>query len=134
MQRGLTTVQARISVEGRDVDFESLWDWLRNDPDLRGRLKLSAAAPVSDAMGASTDVLIQAGAAMAGAGAMWVALARSLSVWLVQRRSDLTITVTGPTGRKVTVAAKRVADAEQMLLTVLRPDSTTTSRPPAEDS
>jgi hypothetical protein len=49
------------------------------------------------------------------------ALARSLSVWLVQRRSDLTVKVTGPGGRQVSVSARRVADPEQLLRAVLEP-------------
>jgi hypothetical protein len=50
-----------------------------------------------------------------------VALARSLSTWLVQRRSDLTVTVTGPDGRQVSVSSRRVADPEKLLRTVLEP-------------
>lgn len=112
-------MQARIAVDGRDTDSESLWDWLRNEPELRGRLQLSTAPTPDGAMGAPTDLVIQVSAVLAGAGAVWAALARSLSVWLVQRRSDLTITVTGPEGRKVSVSAKRVADPEQLLRSVL---------------
>jgi hypothetical protein len=48
-------------------------------------------------------------------------LARSLSVWLVQRRSDLTVTVTGPDGRQVSLSSRRVADPEKLLRTVLEP-------------
>ena len=40
--------------------------------------------------------------AIGGAGAVWTAPAKSLTVWLTQRRSDLTIEVTSPT-----VAASR---------------------------
>jgi hypothetical protein len=57
---------------------------------------------------------------MASAGVM-TALARSLSVWLVQRRSDLTVNVTGPDGRQVSVSARRVTDPEQILRAVLEP-------------
>lgn len=49
------------------------------------------------------------------------ALARSLSTWLVQRRSDLTVTVTGPDGRQVSVSSRRVADPEKLLRAVLEP-------------
>jgi hypothetical protein len=49
------------------------------------------------------------------------ALARSLSTWLVQRRSDLTVTVTGPNGRQVSVSSRRVADPEKLLRAVLDP-------------
>ncbi len=122
-------------MDGRDADRESLWDWLRNEPELRGRLQLSAAPTPTpgEAMGAPTDLVVQVSAALAGAGAVWAALARSLSVWLVQRRSDLTITVTGPEGRKVSVSAKRVADPEQILRSVLETTTPTVLSDPAAD-
>jgi hypothetical protein len=110
----------RIAVDGRDGDFEALWDWLREEPQLRGRLHLGAAATPAGTMGAGSEIAVQIGAAMAGAGALWAAVARSLSVWLTQRRSDITITVTAPGGRKVSVNAKRVADAEALLRDVLQ--------------
>jgi hypothetical protein len=69
----------------------------------------------------AVEIVVQA-AAIGGAGVM-VALARSLSVWLVQRRSDLTVTVTGPDGRQVSVSAQRVGDPEQLLRAVLEPAS-----------
>jgi hypothetical protein len=84
-------------------------------------------------MGAPTDVVVQVGAALAGASAVWAALAKSLSVWLVQRRSDLTITVTGPEGRKVSVSAKRVADPEQLLRSVLETTTPTVLPDPSAD-
>ena len=113
-----SVVQARIAVHGGDADRESLWDWLRHEPELRGRLALSTAPTPDEAMGGTTDLVVQCSAALAGAGAVWAALAKSLSVWLVQRRSDLTITVTGP-DRTVSVSAQRVADPEQLLRSVL---------------
>jgi hypothetical protein len=51
------------------------------------------------------------------------ALARSLSTWLIQRRSDLTVTLTGPDGRQVSVSSRRVADPEKLLRTVLDPSA-----------
>jgi len=67
-------------------------------------------------MGATTELVVQTAAAVASAGAM-TALARSLSVWLVQRRADITVTVTRPDGRKVEVTARRV-DPEYVLRAV----------------
>ncbi|MFG1915672.1 hypothetical protein [Micromonospora sp. NPDC048898] len=109
----------RIEVDGRDGDLEALLAWLRDEPDLRGRLRLEAAGARPDAMGAASDIIIQLGAATAGAGAVSAAVARSVTVWLTQRRADITITVTGPRGRKVTINAKRVADPEALLKDVL---------------
>ncbi len=103
---GLAAVQVRIAVDGRDADRESLWDWLRREPELRGRLQLNTAPTPDEAMGASTDLVVQVSASFAGAGAVWATLAKSLAVWLMQRRSDITITVTGSDRRKVWVSAK----------------------------
>ena len=126
-------MQARIAVDGRDADRESLCDWLRNEPELRGRLQLSAAPTPDGTMGAPTDLVVQVSAALAGASAIWAALAKSLSVWLVQRRSDLTITVTGPDGRKVSVSAKRAVDPEQILRRVLETTTSTVLSDPGAD-
>jgi hypothetical protein len=112
-------VEVRIAVDGRDTDAEALWDWLRNEPELRGRLRADSAPTPEDAMGASTELVVQAAATVAGAGALWAALSRSLSVWLTQRRSDITVKVTGPDGRQVSLNAKRVADPEKLLREVL---------------
>ena len=111
---------ARITVDGRDGDLEALWEWLRDEPQLRGRLRLDAADAPPEAMGAANDIVVQVGAAMAGAGALSAAVARSVAVWLTNRKSsDITITVTGPRGRRVSVNAKRVADPEALLRGVL---------------
>jgi hypothetical protein len=113
-----TVPQARITVEGQDTDAESLWDWLRHEPELRGRLRAcSASAPV-DAMGAPIELVVVLATATTAVAS---ALARSVSTWLVQRRSDLTVTVTGPDGRQVSVSGRRVADPEKLLRTVLDP-------------
>ncbi|MFC6016636.1 hypothetical protein ACFP2T_10530 [Plantactinospora solaniradicis] len=112
-------MEVRISVDGRDADFEALWEWLRSEPDIRGRLRLGSLPTPEGTMGSSTEVVVQAAAAMAGAGALWAALSRSLAVWLTQRRSDITVTVTGPDGRKVSLNAKRVTDPENLLREVL---------------
>jgi len=113
-------VEARIAIDGHDIDVESLWDWLRHEPELQGRLRIDSADAPEGAMGATTELVVQTAAVMAGAGVM-TALARSLSVWLVQRRSDLTVKVTGPDGRQVSVSARRVANPEQLLRAVLEP-------------
>lgn len=42
-------------------------------------------------------------------------LVRAVTAWLVQRRSDVTITVTALDGREVSVNAKRVADPEKLV-------------------
>jgi tetratricopeptide (TPR) repeat protein len=108
-------VEARIVVDGSDTDRVALWDWLHDDRDLRGRIRRDT--PVTPGqMGAEIEYVVSA---VVGAGALWAALAKTISIWLVQRRSDVTITVTGPGGRKVSVSAKRTRDPEAIIREVL---------------
>jgi hypothetical protein len=53
------------------------------------------------------------------AGGAATVLASSVSVWLKQRRSDVSIEVSSSNGKKVTVTAQRVPDPEMLIKTVL---------------
>lgn len=115
-------MDARVAVvQGDDDDADSLWEWLRREPELRGLIRLeTATAETEDSLGAVVDVAV---ALSTAAGAVSVALARSLSAWLVERErrrsTDTTIAVTGPDGRRVEVSVRRGADAERLVRTVL---------------
>ena len=69
-------------------------------------------------MGGAFDALV----VVMGSGGMGAVLAGSVSTWLSQRHSDVKITVTTESGRKVEVDSKRVdahlltADIERLLL------------------
>jgi Effector Associated Constant Component 1 len=110
--------EVRITVEGQDTDTASLWDWLRHEPELRGRLRASGTPVSEEAMGVPIELVVVLATATVPVTS---ALARSLSTWLVQRRSDLTVTVTGPDGRQVSMSSRRVADPEKLLRMVLEP-------------
>jgi Effector Associated Constant Component 1 len=104
----------RFTVDGRDMDVESLQDWLRHEPELRGYLRQGEAPGPAGSMGASTELIV--GVVSSGAA---TALVRSLQVWLAQRRADVKLIVTGPQGRHIVLDAKRVPDAEHLLNTAL---------------
>lgn len=113
-------MEAYVHVEGSDEDRASLYDWLLHESALRGRVEEGTAPAPEGTMGTSTELVIQ----LAGATAIWVALARCFSVWVTQRHSDVKIEVTAPSGMKVSVSAKRVAalsasSLEQELKTAL---------------
>ena len=93
----------RITVDGQDTDAGSLREWLRREPQLRGHLRQGETPAPAGAMGASTELII--GVVSSGAA---TALARSLQVWLAQRRADVKLKVAGPQGRQVILDAKRV--------------------------
>jgi Effector Associated Constant Component 1 len=106
-------VQAVIAVTGAGADLESLSDWLMREPELRGRVRLRSATASPGFMGG--DTAVQVVAAVAGASTVWAALARSLSVWLTQRRGEVSITVTGPGGRAVSICAKRISNPREII-------------------
>lgn len=111
-------MQLRIAVEGSDTDAEALWEWLGNEPALRGRLTSVAAPPARGTMGAVSEVVVQ----LAATAAVWTALAQSMSTWLSHRRSDVDITLRTPDGRQVTVNAKRVRDVEALVRNLVLPE------------
>jgi Effector Associated Constant Component 1 len=79
-------------------------------------VRVDHPAAAEEAMGPSTELVIALAAAATGAAG---AVARTLAVWLNTRTSDLTVRVTGRDGRQVSLSAKRVADPEQLLRSVL---------------
>ena len=112
-------MRAEVVVDGSPTDESSLREWLSREPDVRVHLVAVPRSAGEGTMGTTSDLVIQVAAAAGGATAVWAALARSLSVWLTQRRSDVSLTVTGADGRKVTINAKRVGDAEKLVRQVL---------------
>ncbi|APU14928.1 MULTISPECIES: effector-associated constant component EACC1 [Actinoalloteichus] len=88
---------------GMSDQLGALRNWLVRENALRGRLELRRRPGAEGEMGALADVLLVA----LGAGGTGAVVARSMSTWLVQRRSDVTITVTAPDGRQVHVDVQR---------------------------
>lgn len=62
-------------------------------------------------MGGVVDVLTVA----FGSGGVGAVLAGSLSTWLVNRRADIKLTVTGRGGDKLELDARRVRDVAEVL-------------------
>ncbi|WP_405561966.1 hypothetical protein [Streptomyces sp. NBC_01180] len=106
--------------EGRDIagELASLHQWLAREDTLRGRVRIGQRPVGFEHMGAPADTLVVA----VGSGGAVAVPARSVSVWLRQRRSDVTVEVSSPTGETVSVTARRVRDAQAVIETVLHPD------------
>jgi hypothetical protein len=102
------SVEAEIRVSGGDEvkEFAALWEWLRGDRALASALRVVQQPPGENELGGVFDVLVVA----LGSGGAGVALAQALPVWLRSRRSDVTITVTSPTG-KVALDAHQVRES-----------------------
>lgn len=118
----------RIGVSGRDTDVESLWDWFRSEPEFRGHLRLVRVPGAPGSMGALAEVIV--GVTSSGAA---TALARAIQVWLVQRRSDVMLKISGPQGGEIVLDAKRVPDTERLLHNVLGWADNVPSAPPVAD-
>ncbi|MFD8600427.1 hypothetical protein ACFV1L_36055 [Kitasatospora sp. NPDC059646] len=94
-------------VDDRDGVLQSLFDWLRMEDGLRGRLRLEASRDAgAGEMGALLDVLTVA----LGSGGAGAVLASSLSAWFSQRRAEVKIVLTGRDGRSVEVDARVARD------------------------
>jgi hypothetical protein len=126
------------------AEAESLWRWLREEPELREHVHRVEQNPRPNRTGrdrpdglvvavAATTAAAAAAAAIAAAGPAVVIVAagsvvpvfaRVLVEWLRSRRSNITVTVTGPGGRQASLDAKSVRDPEHTLREVLGDQAT----------
>jgi hypothetical protein len=112
------TVNLWLSVEGDDpvTDLEDLSSWLRRERELRGQVQFAEQGPGPGELGSMATVLSVA----LGAGGALSVLAASLQAWFSQpRRSDVRVEIRGEDGRTVVIDAKRMADAEAFILSIL---------------
>ena len=111
-------MEVSLTVEDDDAaeSLGSLLRWLRQEPELRGQVQVVSQPQRSGEMGSLPDLLTVA----MGAGGTVTVLASALRTWLAQpRRSDVKITLRSPDGRVVELDARRIADGEALLRTVL---------------
>jgi hypothetical protein len=103
-------MDVRLEISGAsDTQDElgSLRAWLGDEPEFRGRVRAVEASLLPGQMGGLIDALT---IALAGGGALTV-LAGSVSVWLQQRRSQLTVKIVNPDGSAQEITASgRAAD------------------------
>jgi hypothetical protein len=109
-RRGRSGVRFTLGVQAETGDHASatdeLYDWLRQDPELRGlvRRDLADSAPAGAMGGAWSELvtlLLAPGGPTAAAGA-------ALVVWLQNRRSNVTVTINRPDGTQLVVASEKV--------------------------
>ncbi|MGH3621934.1 MAG: effector-associated constant component EACC1 [Sciscionella sp.] len=100
-----------IGVAGRDAavgELRSLFSWLVQEEELRGRVKLVETAPEPGTLGGWPEALVVA----LGQGGAITVLASAVIAWIRHRTSEVTCTLTRPDGTSVTVAAARVRRAD----------------------
>jgi len=85
-------------------DVRSLYSWLNQDEDLRGRAQLKQAPVPEGKLGSLTDALIVA----IGPGGAAVSLASVLISWIRHRTADVEVEASRQDGEKVRVRARRI--------------------------
>ncbi|WP_326562241.1 effector-associated constant component EACC1 [Micromonospora sp. NBC_01796] len=108
-------MSVRIDAGGNNAELEDLWEWLRAERALRGLVRLESGPSAPGTMGSGLEITVQIATVISGAGALWAAVAQSVALWLDQRRTDITITVTKPDGTTVQLSAKRPAEAKRLM-------------------
>lgn len=128
-------VEVRIAVDGTDADGEALWDWLRQEPELRGRIRRRSLPPPPGAMGSLTELVVE-GIVTGTIGTLAGLLGQSLSIWLTRPRhrsgTCTTITVTATNGQSVSLTTENAADAERLLRTALNATGVPPATPPPD--
>ncbi len=98
-------MEARLEISGSDdvqAEFGALQRWLADEDEFRGRVKAENAPLRPGQMGGLVEALT---VAVASGGALSV-LAGSVSVWLQQRRSKLTVKIINPDGSSQEITAQ----------------------------
>jgi hypothetical protein len=116
----MQVLEAQITVKGPHPDIESLWDWLRDVPELRGLLREHRGAVPDGTMGA--ELIIGVVLSMAALARAVTPLARTLSDYLIERErqkhADI-IVVTGPNEHIELTGRLPAPDLENLLRQVL---------------
>lgn len=84
--------------------LRSLADWLNDEEALRGRVRAVRAVPEVGKMGAAIELLSVA----LGSGGAGAVLVRSLSAWLTQRCSEVSVSLKDVGGHEFQFSAKSV--------------------------
>ncbi|GAA2158412.1 hypothetical protein GCM10009760_61370 [Kitasatospora kazusensis] len=107
-------MDAQIRLSGGDeiAETAALWQWLRGERQLAGRIRAVTPPPGEGELGGAVELLSVA----LGSGGTAAVLAGSLSTWLQSRRSGVKITVTGPDGTTTTVEADNLRPDEVLPL------------------
>ncbi|MGW4371782.1 effector-associated constant component EACC1 [Nocardia takedensis] len=95
--------QLQIHTDGGPDAAEQLLAWLRDEDGLRGAVRMNSEPIKEGDLGSIPEVLT---IAVTG-GATVTALARTLTVWLTHRRSEITVTVSDG-DRQVKLTGKRL--------------------------
>jgi hypothetical protein len=92
-------VVVRISTTDSN-EVRALLNWLQNEDGFTGRVALRPAQAQPEVMGVAAGAILVTLVSAGGIGA----LAKSIQVWLVQRRSTLVVEIVEPDGSSMRVS------------------------------
>ncbi|MDH6696593.1 hypothetical protein ABZ682_02465 [Streptomyces griseoviridis] len=103
-----SATMVELSVHGPSGDqlLRTLRAWLGHNDAFRGQTELRRRPIAEGDMGGGLDVLVVA----LGSGGAATLLVQSVSTWLNQRRSDVTVTIRATDGREVSISVTRASD------------------------
>lgn len=101
-------VQIRISAGDRISEYAALWEWLRAERELAGRVRAVRRPPTEGEMGDGLD-LIAIGVSSLG---VLVALAQTLPAYLGTRRSRVHLILRKPNGEEFEISTENVRGGE----------------------
>jgi Effector Associated Constant Component 1 len=97
-------------VDGGEGELAALYEWLRGEDELRGRIR-AVRGPIGETeLGPAVELLTVA----LGAGGAGTVLASSLKTWLLTRRTTAKIVVESA-GRSVTVDVQSAGDVARLV-------------------
>ena len=97
-------VTVTVTGSGDVRDLGALRDWLRDEPELRGRVLLADKPPDPGSMGGLADVLTVA----VGPGAAMTVFASALLSWIRHRTGTTHIRVSWPDGAEIEYSSDRL--------------------------
>lgn len=107
------TVAIRLgAVEGAEQEIRKLARWLRDEDELRGRVRLESAPIEQGHMGGAVEAVVVV--VTSGAASVFV---RSLFDWLARRNeaAKVALTFESDDGSKIDLECGSAADAEKLL-------------------
>jgi len=98
--------ELRVSIdESSPAGLESLYDWLRGEAALAGKVRVTGHSPQEGELGALPEALVIA----VGSGGTLSVLAGALKAWIsLPRRTNVRIQVHGADGQVVKIDAERI--------------------------
>lgn len=108
MDIGVSIAESTAAGHGVGEQTRSLFAWLAQEAELRGRLRLVEAEPSPGALGSvPTELLVTLGPG--GAGGV---LASAVIAWIRHRTSEVSCTFKRPDGTSVKLTGKRIRETD----------------------